>query len=42
MRCAKHSLYRLCCAFFSPRKGTGFLSHLETTRIYNGKTMPTL
>jgi AcrR family transcriptional regulator len=32
----------LCCAFFSPRKGTGFLSHLETTRIYNGKTMSTL
>ena len=27
---------------FSPKKGTGFLSHLETTRIYNGKTMPTL
>ncbi|KCX88604.1 putative transcriptional regulator domain protein [Acinetobacter baumannii 15827] len=20
MRCAKHSLYRLCCAFFSPKK----------------------
>ncbi|RZH07565.1 hypothetical protein EXE00_10160 [Acinetobacter pittii] len=31
----------LLCLFF-PRKGTGFLSHLETTRIYNGKTMPTL
>ncbi len=27
--------------FFS-QKGTGFLSHLETTRIYNGKTMPKL
>ncbi len=34
-------LLLLCCAFFS-QKGTGFLSHLETTRIYNGKTMPTL
>ncbi|EXA74373.1 bacterial regulatory s, tetR family protein, partial [Acinetobacter baumannii 118362] len=34
------SVLWLCCAFFSPRKGTGFLSHLETTRIYNGKTMP--
>ncbi|EXA83308.1 bacterial regulatory s, tetR family protein, partial [Acinetobacter baumannii 118362] len=33
--CAKHSLYRLCCAFFSPKK----VSHLQTTRIYNGKTM---
>ncbi|TQF24341.1 TetR/AcrR family transcriptional regulator [Acinetobacter baumannii] len=38
MRCAKHSLYRLCCAFFSPKK----VSHLQTTRIYNGKTMPNL
>ncbi|HAV5352466.1 TPA: TetR/AcrR family transcriptional regulator, partial [Acinetobacter baumannii] len=27
MRCAKHSLYRLCCAFFSPKK----VSHLQTT-----------
>ncbi|NDX30782.1 TetR family transcriptional regulator, partial [Acinetobacter baumannii] len=27
------TVLRLCCAFFSPRKGTGFLSHLETTRI---------
>ncbi|RUT45046.1 TetR/AcrR family transcriptional regulator [Acinetobacter baumannii] len=35
MRCAKHSLYRLCCAFFSPKK----VSHLQTTRIYNGKIM---
>ncbi|MDB0169991.1 TetR family transcriptional regulator, partial [Acinetobacter baumannii] len=25
MRCAKHSLYRLCCAFFSPKK----VSHLQ-------------
>ncbi|MBC6787511.1 TetR family transcriptional regulator, partial [Acinetobacter baumannii] len=25
------TVLRLCCAFFSPRKGTGFLSHLETT-----------
>ena len=33
------TVLRLCCAFFSPRKGTAFLSHLETTRIYNGKTM---
>ncbi|MEE1853466.1 TetR family transcriptional regulator [Acinetobacter baumannii] len=38
MRCAKYSLYRLCCAFFSPKK----VSHLQTTRIYNGKTMPNL
>jgi AcrR family transcriptional regulator len=38
LRCAKHSLYRLCCAFFSPKK----VSHLEATRIYNGKTMPKL
>ncbi|EXB80202.1 bacterial regulatory s, tetR family protein, partial [Acinetobacter baumannii 342950] len=38
MRCAKHSLYRLCCAFFSPKK----VSHLQTTRIYNGKTMQNL
>ncbi|HAV2729546.1 TPA: TetR family transcriptional regulator [Acinetobacter baumannii] len=38
MRCAKHSLYRLCCAFFSTKK----VSHLQTTRIYNGKTMPNL
>lgn len=30
--------YGLCCAFFSPEK----VSHLETTRIYNGKTMPNL
>ncbi|HAV5947372.1 TPA: TetR/AcrR family transcriptional regulator [Acinetobacter baumannii] len=36
------TVLRLCCAFFSPKKGTGFLSHLETTRIYNGKTMPIL
>jgi len=36
------TVLRLCCAFFSPRKGTGFLSHAETTRTYNGKTMPTL
>ncbi|ADY81283.1 hypothetical protein BDGL_000697 [Acinetobacter pittii PHEA-2] len=35
-------LTALLCLFFSQRKGTGFLSHLETTRIYNGKTMPKL
>jgi len=35
--CQAQSL-RLCCAFFSPKK----VSHLETTRIYNGKTMPNL
>jgi len=35
--CNAQSL-RLCCAFFSPKK----VSHLETTRIYNGKTMPKL
>ncbi len=34
--------YGFAVPFFSPKKGTGFLSHLETTRIYNGKTMPTL
>ncbi|OCY70642.1 TetR family transcriptional regulator [Acinetobacter pittii] len=39
--CQAQSL-RLCCAFFSPKRGTGFLSHLQTTRIYNGKTMPKL
>ncbi len=33
--CQAQSL-RLCCAFFSPKK----VSRLETTRIYNGKTMP--
>jgi AcrR family transcriptional regulator len=38
LRCAKHSLNGLCCVFFSPKKA----SHLETTRIYNGKTMPKL
>jgi len=38
LRCAKHSLYRLCYAFFSPKK----VSRLETTRIYNGKTMSNL
>jgi AcrR family transcriptional regulator len=35
--CHAQSL-RLCCAFFSPKK----VSHLETTRIYNGKTMSNL
>ncbi len=39
--CQAQSL-RLCCAFFSPKRGTGFLSHLETTRIYNGKIMRNL
>ncbi|NHP55054.1 TetR/AcrR family transcriptional regulator, partial [Acinetobacter baumannii] len=33
--CQAQSLW-LCCAFFSPKK----VSHLQTTRIYNGKTMP--
>ncbi len=28
--------------FFLPEKATGFLISFETTRIYNGKTMPTL
>ncbi|OOU91935.1 TetR family transcriptional regulator [Acinetobacter baumannii] len=32
--CQAQSL-RLCCAFFSPKK----VSRLETTRIYNGKSM---
>jgi len=35
--CNAQSL-RLCYAFFSPKK----VSHLETTRIYNGETMPNL
>ncbi len=35
--CQAQSL-RLCYAFFSPKK----VSHLETTRIYNGETMPNL
>ncbi len=35
--CHAQSL-RLCCAFFSPKK----VSHLETTRIYNGKNMRNL
>jgi len=35
--CYAQSL-RLCCAFFSPKK----VSLLETTRIYNGETMPKL
>ncbi len=35
--CQAQSL-RLCYAFFSPEK----VSHLQTTRIYNGKTMPNL
>ena len=35
--CQAQSL-RLCYAFFSPKK----VSHLETTRIYNGKNMPNL
>ena len=35
--CQAQSL-RLCCAFFSPKK----VSRLETTRIYNGKTMSNL
>jgi len=37
LRCAKHSLTALLC-LFSPKK----VSHLETTRIYNGKNMPNL
>jgi AcrR family transcriptional regulator len=35
--CHAQSL-RLCCAFFSPKK----VSHLQTTRIYNGETMRNL
>ncbi|RSQ48860.1 TetR/AcrR family transcriptional regulator [Acinetobacter baumannii] len=35
--CQAQSLW-LCCAFFSPKQ----VSHLQTTRIYNGKTMPNL
>jgi AcrR family transcriptional regulator len=37
LRCAKHSLTALLC-LFSPKK----VSHLETTRIYNGKNMRNL
>jgi len=36
------TVFTALLCFFSPRKGTGFLSHLETTRIYNGKNMPNL
>jgi hypothetical protein len=36
------TVFTALLCLFSPKKGTGFLSHLETTRIYNGKTMPTL
>ncbi len=39
--CQAQSL-RLCCAFFLPKRAQAFLSHLRTTRIYNGKTMPKL
>ncbi len=28
--------------FFLPKRAQAFLSHLQTTRIYNGKTMPKL
>ena len=38
--CQAQSL-QLCCAFFLPKRHR-LLSHLETTRIYNGKTMPKL
>jgi len=38
LRCAKHSLTGFAVPFFLPKK----VSHLETTRIYNGKTMPKL
>jgi len=41
LRCAKHSLYGLCYAFFPPKTAAVFISHLYTTIIfYNGKTMP--
>ncbi len=39
--CHAQSLW-LCYAFFLPKRAQAFLSHLETTRIYNGKTMPKL
>ncbi len=37
-----HSLYGFAMPFFSQKGHRLFLSHLETTRIYNGKTMPKL
>jgi len=42
LRCAKHSLYGFAVPFFLPKRAQAFLSHLRTTRIYNGKTMPKL
>jgi AcrR family transcriptional regulator len=42
LRCAKHSLYGFAVPFFLPKGAQAFLSHLQTTRIYNGKTMPKL
>ncbi len=33
---------RLCCAFFSPKKGTGFFISTYNKNFYNGKTMPNL
>ncbi|EXD99935.1 hypothetical protein J554_4300, partial [Acinetobacter baumannii 1277411] len=39
--CQAQSL-RLCCAFFSPKKGTGFFISTYNKNFYNGKTMPTL
>ncbi len=39
--CQAQSL-RLCCAFFSPKKGTGFFISTSNKKFYNGKTMPNL
>ncbi len=36
------TVFTALLCLFSPQRGTGFLSHLQTTRIYNGKTMPKL
>ncbi|TDI28605.1 TetR/AcrR family transcriptional regulator, partial [Acinetobacter baumannii] len=39
--CQAQSL-RLCCAFFSPKKGTGFFISTYNKNFYNGKIMPNL
>jgi len=39
--CQAQSL-RLCCAFFSPKRGTGFFISTYNKNFYNGKTMPNL
>jgi AcrR family transcriptional regulator len=39
--CQAQSL-RLCCAFFSPKRGTGFFISTYNKKFYNGKIMPKL